>query len=282
LPHDAYCMGCACCESICGNVAGYADSVAGYSVRVCVAVKMVVGRWLLPGIGNCSFAFCVAQVYKSRNCTGFWQVEWYDQNGDAFRHTVDGIFVTKQQMKRIILASKSPRRKMLLEWAEIPFEVRVKDTDEKYPEGASTEEVPIIIARGKANAIEKSAEDVVLAADTIVVIDEVIIGKPENAAHANRILKKLSGATHRVITGVVIMKGEQEIVFSDTTEVTFHKLTEEQINFYIEKYKPYDKAGAYAIQEWIGVTGIKKINGDFYNVMGLPVSRVVKILQEFV
>lgn len=182
-------------------------------------------------------------------------------------------------MKKIILASKSPRRKMLLEWAEIPFEVRVEDTDEKYPAGMIIEEVPIFIARQKAHAIEKSSEDVVLAADTIVVIDDEVIGKPENAEHANEILKKLSGATHRVITGVVILNGKKEIAFSDITEVTFHELTEEQISFYIGKYKPYDKAGAYAIQEWIGVTGIRKINGDFYNVMGLPVSRVVKTLQ---
>lgn len=169
---------------------------------------------------------------------------------------------------------------MLLEWAEIPFEVRVKDTDEKYPAGMAIEEVPVFIARQKAYAIEQSPDDIVLAADTVVVINDEIIGKPENATHANEILNKLSGATHRVITGVVILNGSSEIAFSDITEVTFHELTQEQISFYIEKYKPYDKAGAYAIQEWIGVTGIKMINGDFYNVMGLPVSRVVKSLQE--
>jgi len=183
-------------------------------------------------------------------------------------------------MKKIILASQSPRRKMLLEWAEIPFVIKVKETDETYPPDTRIEDVPVIIARNKALAIDRSGNETVLAADTIVVLENEIIGKPSNASDAKRILKKLSGKTHRVITGVVIMNGEKEISFSDITEVSFHPLTEEQISYYIEKYKPFDKAGAYAIQEWIGVTGIEKINGDFYNVMGLPVSRVVKTLQQ--
>ena len=183
-------------------------------------------------------------------------------------------------MKKIILASQSPRRKMLLEWAEIPFVIKVKETDETYPLDTRIEDVPVMIARNKALAIDRSGNETVLAADTIVVLENEIIGKPSDANDAKRILKKLSGKTHRVITGVVIMNGEKEISFSDITEVSFHPLTEEQISYYIEKYKPFDKAGAYAIQEWIGVTGIEKINGDFYNVMGLPVSRVVKTLQQ--
>lgn len=185
-------------------------------------------------------------------------------------------------MKKIVLASQSPRRKMLLEWAEISFEVRVKETDETYPADTRTEEIPILIARNKAHAIEKTEDEIVIAADTVVVLDNEIIGKPVDVDDANRILKRLSGRTHRVITGVVIMNGNQEVAFSDITEVAFHTLTDEQIGFYIDKYKPYDKAGAYAIQEWIGVVGIEKINGDFYNVMGLPVSRVVKTLQQMV
>jgi septum formation protein len=185
-------------------------------------------------------------------------------------------------MKKIILASQSPRRKMLLEWAEIPFEVRVKETDESYPRQTKTEDIPIVIAKNKAHAIDRTENEIVIAADTIVVLKDEIIGKPANIEDARKILKKLSGKTHRVITGVVIMNGKEEISFSDVTEVSFHLLTDEQINFYIEKYKPFDKAGAYAIQEWIGVTGIEKINGDFYNVMGLPVSRVVKTLQQMV
>lgn len=183
-------------------------------------------------------------------------------------------------MKKIILASKSPRRKTLLEWAEIPFEVRVKDTDEAYPAGTKIEDVPVIIARNKARAIERNSNEIIVAADTVVVLFEEIIGKPSDADHAKDILRKLSGQTHRVITGVAIMDGENEISFCDITEVTFYELTAEQIEFYVDKYKPYDKAGAYAIQEWIGVTGIKNIDGDFYNVMGLPVSRVVKTLQQ--
>ena len=183
-------------------------------------------------------------------------------------------------MKKIILASQSPRRKMLLEWAEIPFEVRVKETDETFPPETKTEDVPIIIAKNKAHAIARSEDEIVIAADTVVVLNDEIIGKPADNEDAKRILKKLSGKTHTVITGVVIMNGKEEISFSDITEVSFHPLTDEQIDFYIEKYKPFDKAGAYSIQEWIGVLCIEIIKVDFYNVMGLPVSSVIKTLQE--
>lgn len=183
----------------------------------------------------------------------------------------------------IILASQSPRRKMLLEWAEIPFEVIVQPTDESFPASMLMEEVPVHIARNKANVIREqlAADDQrwILAADTIVVLNNEVIGKPVDRNDAIDILKKLSEQTHRVITGVVLMKGEEEHSFSDITEVVFHTLTEEQIIFYVDKYQPYDKAGAYAIQEWIGVVGIHSIKGDFYNVMGLPVSRVVQLLQ---
>jgi len=170
---------------------------------------------------------------------------------------------------------------MLLEWAEIPFEIIIKETDETYPVDMAMEEVPIHIARNKARAISASPDRLVLAADTVVVLQEEIIGKPRDTADAMAILRKLSGQTHQVITGVVMMRGEAEIAFSDITEVSFHALSDEQISFYVEKYQPFDKAGAYAIQEWIGVTGIRGIRGDFYNVMGLPVSRVVKALQQF-
>jgi septum formation protein len=185
-------------------------------------------------------------------------------------------------MNKIILASQSPRRKQLLEWAEIPFEIMVKETDEDYPPGLDVEEIPVFIARKKADAVRDKIPNgqVILAADTIVVLGENIIGKPVHREEAVSILYALSGETHKVITGVVIRKGDQEIAFANVTEVVFHKLTVEQIEFYVDKYKPYDKAGAYAIQEWIGVVGIRSINGDFYNVMGLPVSRVVRALQE--
>jgi len=180
----------------------------------------------------------------------------------------------------IILASQSPRRKQLLEWAEIPFEIIVPETDESYPSNLPMEAVAVHIARNKALAVasNSSITKPILSADTIVVLDEQVIGKPKDRQDAIAILSGLSGKTHRVITGVVILYNDREIAFADTTEVIFHELTEEQVIYYVDKYKPYDKAGAYAIQEWIGVVGIKSVAGDFYNVMGLPVSRVVQEL----
>lgn len=185
-------------------------------------------------------------------------------------------------MNKIILASQSPRRKQILEWAELPFDIVVKETDERFPPGLAPDEVAIHIARNKAIAVQelRNANEVILAADTIVVLGDNIIGKPVHREDAVSILLALSGSIHKVITGVVIRKGDQEIAFADITEVEFHNITVTEIEFYVDKYKPYDKAGAYAIQEWIGVVGIKSINGDFYNVMGLPVSRVVRALKK--
>jgi septum formation protein len=186
-------------------------------------------------------------------------------------------------MERIILASKSPRRKQLLEWAEVPFDVLVKDTDEMYPASLPIDEVPVYIARNKALAVkqELSHDRLIVAADTIVVLNGRVIGKPANREDALNTLQSLSGQTHMVITGVVMMKDDSEIAFADVTEVEFHHLTNEQLEYYVDHYQPYDKAGAYAIQEWIGVIGIKHVKGDFYNVMGLPVSRVVKAIKQF-
>jgi len=183
----------------------------------------------------------------------------------------------------IILASQSPRRRQLLEWAEVPFRIIVQQTDESYPEGLSVDETVIHIARQKALAVQQlvSTSDIIVAADTIVVLNNRIIGKPKNREDAIAILTDLSAQKHTVITGVVLCNNKKEIVFADSTDVYFHELTREQIEFYIDKYKPYDKAGAYAIQEWIGVVGIRSVRGDFYNVMGLPVSRVVKELSLF-
>lgn len=190
------------------------------------------------------------------------------------------------RMQPIILASQSPRRKQLLEWAEIPFEIIVKATDESYPGDLTVEEIPVHIARNKALAVKEallySANDqskIILAADTVVVLDDLVIGKPSGRHDAIDILQSLSGKKHLVITGVVILHKNGETAFSNVTSVTFHPLTLEQIEFYVDKYKPYDKAGAYAIQEWIGVVGIKCVQGDFYNVMGLPVSLVVQALE---
>lgn len=183
-------------------------------------------------------------------------------------------------MERIVLASQSPRRKQLLEWAEVPFDVIVKETDEAFDADMTLMDIPVHIARNKALAVqpELSHDRIILAADTIVVLNGRVIGKPVDRNDAVNILSDLSGSMHEVITGVVIRRGTEEIAFADITQVYFHSLTREQVEFYVDKYKPYDKAGAYAIQEWIGVVGIKSINGDFYNVMGLPVSRVVREL----
>jgi septum formation protein len=184
-------------------------------------------------------------------------------------------------MAKYVLASQSPRRKQLLEWAEIDFEIIVEATDETFPPNLTPEEAAVYIAREKARAVEQRTEKTIIAADTMVVLNGEIIGKPVDRADAISILKRLSGNHHKVITGVVIGNREREVAFADVTDVEFHPLTEGQIEFYVDKYKPYDKAGAYAIQEWIGVVGIKGVKGDFYNVMGLPVCRVVQILQEF-
>ena len=190
-------------------------------------------------------------------------------------------------MKDIILASQSPRRKTLLEWAEVPFEIIVRSTDESFPSDLAADEVAVHIAREKAKSVQAYVQEAfhaqlkdktILAADTIVVLGNRIIGKPKDRKDAIAILQSLSGQLHKVITGVVVLHAGGEIAFSDTTEVMFHPLTDEQIIFYIDKYEPYDKAGAYAIQEWIGVVGIQWVKGDFYNVMGLPVSRVVQAL----
>ncbi|MBX3238794.1 MAG: septum formation protein Maf [Chitinophagaceae bacterium] len=190
-------------------------------------------------------------------------------------------------MSKIILASQSPRRKQLLEWAEIDFDIIIPDTDETFPENIAVTETAQYIARQKALAIPGTvmykqyvSPPAILAADTIVVCNGKILGKPKDKNDAAAILSMLSGKKHEVITGVTILHGDREIIFSDTTEVWFHPLSADQIDFYIDKYKPFDKAGAYAIQEWIGVVGIQRINGDFYNVMGLPVSRVIQHLSK--
>ena len=188
-------------------------------------------------------------------------------------------------MDKIILASGSPRRKQLLELAEISFEVMVSETDEAYPPGLSPAETAIYIATNKALAVQKKIITVsndnghtIIGADTVVVLQDEVIGKPSDRKNAIAILTKLSGKIHKVITGVCILSGSNKNVFAEETEVEFHKLSSSQIEYYVDNYEPYDKAGAYAIQEWIGAIGIKSIRGDFYNVMGLPVSRVVKFL----
>ncbi|PUZ30304.1 septum formation protein [Chitinophaga costaii] len=184
---------------------------------------------------------------------------------------------------RIILASQSPRRKQLLEQAHIPFEVRVVATAETFPDGMPLPAVPVHIALQKADAVRDicTPEDIILAADSVVIIDDLVIGKPKDRADAMQILSRLSGRAHEVITGVVIRQGSRQHTFSNTTTVHFKPLDADHLAFYVDHYKPYDKAGAYAIQEWIGAVGIDRIAGCFYNVMGLPVSEVVRVLEQW-
>ena len=182
----------------------------------------------------------------------------------------------------IILASQSPRRKHLLESANINFSIVTANTAETFPSDLSFEQIPIHIAKEKANvAFNKNPNpnNLIIAADTIVVLDDKILGKPKDKEEAISFLHQLSGNTHQVITGVVLLHHQKEINFIEVTEVDFHLLTSAQIEFYVNEFKPYDKAGAYAIQEWIGLIGIKRIVGDFYNVMGLPISKVVQAIE---
>lgn len=183
---------------------------------------------------------------------------------------------------RIVLASSSPRRKQILEWADIPFEIRTKEIDERFNPELDLRSAVADVARRKAQAILEgvTSDTIVLAADTVVVLDNQVIGKPKSREDAIDILTRLQDRTHQVITGVALVKGTQELLFSDITEVTFHPLTPRQIVYYVDQYQPFDKAGSYAIQEWIGVVGIKNINGDFYNVMGLPVSRILQEIRK--
>ncbi len=182
-------------------------------------------------------------------------------------------------MPKLILASGSPRRKDLLKLAHIDFEVITSDVDETNPPGMPGEEVPVHLAKEKAYAVAaKHPERDILAADTVVLLDGDILGKPENDEDAKQMLGRLSGRMHRVVTGVCLLKGGREQSFSVTTEVYFRPLSKEQISFYVDNYHPMDKAGSYAIQEYIGIIGIEKIVGDYYNVMGLPVGDVVPLL----
>jgi septum formation protein len=191
-------------------------------------------------------------------------------------------------MQTFILASQSPRRKTLLEWAELPFEVIVSASDENYPDDLPIEQVPEYIAKNKAIAVQNKisqagvlkAQQCIIAADTIVVLGNKILGKPISREDAIQTLQSLSGKSHKVITGVSLLNNGAQHSFSETTEVVFHTLSQEQIEFYVDKYKPFDKAGAYGIQEWIGVVGIKSIIGDFYNVMGLPVSKLLQTIKQ--
>ena len=182
----------------------------------------------------------------------------------------------------LILSSNSPRRKELLAGLDIPFEVRViEDIDESYPDSLPTGEIAEYIAQKKAAAYEVGNDEVLITADTIVVLDDQILGKPADAEEAKQMLRSLSGKTHHVITGVCLKSRDQQHHFSVISEVTFKTLAEEEISYYVETYKPFDKAGAYGIQEWIGYIGVTGLSGSYFNVMGLPVQRIYEELKKF-
>jgi septum formation protein len=184
---------------------------------------------------------------------------------------------------RLILGSKSPRRRELLAGLDIPFDVVDIDADETCPADLRAGDIPLYISRAKARAYaHRLREDEwLITADTIVVVDDEVMGKPVDADDARRMLRKLSHRTHQVITGVCMTTLQRQSCFSVTTDVTFKELTDEEINHYIATYHPFDKAGAYGIQEWIGYIGCTGLKGSYYNVMGLPVQRIYTELQQF-
>ncbi|GAA4319077.1 Maf-like protein [Mucilaginibacter gynuensis] len=183
------------------------------------------------------------------------------------------------KLPSIILASKSPRRQELLRLMDIDFRVVLKDVDESYPAHLSPEEIAVYIASKKAEAFdEELGDDIVLTADTIVCIDELILGKPESPEHAVEMLTLLSGRVHRVVTGVCLLNKHHYNKFFDVSEVFFRKLTEHEIRSYVEQYQPLDKAGSYGIQERIGLIGLEKINGSYTNIVGLPTEKLYQQL----
>ena len=185
----------------------------------------------------------------------------------------------RKKLPQIILASKSPRRQELLRLMDIDFRVALKDVDESYPEGLQFEEVALYIAEKKAKAFDGNVSDeIVLTADTIVCIDKLILGKPEDLNGAIKMLQQLSGKMHRVITGVCLLHQHQFHSFYDVSEVYFRELTDEEITSYVNRYQPLDKAGSYGIQERIGLIGIKRINGSYTNVVGLPTEKLYQEL----
>lgn len=182
---------------------------------------------------------------------------------------------------KVILASNSPRRKELLSGLGIQYEVKtLPGIEETYPATLGGEEIPLYLARKKAEAYRSGMQpdELILTADTIVWLDGVVMGKPKDSEEARAMLSSLSGKTHQVITGVCLTAATFQKGFSTVTDVTFDELTEEEIDYYVEKYRPMDKAGSYGIQEWIGFVGVQRIEGSYFNVMGLPVQRLYKEL----
>ena len=182
---------------------------------------------------------------------------------------------------QIILASQSPRRQELLRGLNIPFEIQVIDVEENYSDELSGAEIPCYLAEKKANAYSLHENTMIITADTIVWIGQQLLGKPVDIQDSINMLKTLSGKTHEVITGVCITTQKKRKTFSVVSKVRFAKLSDEEIDFYIEKYRPYDKAGAYGVQEWIGYIGVEHIEGSFYNIMGLPIQRLYTELKNW-
>lgn len=185
---------------------------------------------------------------------------------------------------KVILASNSPRRKELLGGLDIDFCVRtLPGISEDYPESLDATDIPLYIARAKAEANRPTmaAGELVITADTVVVLGNEVLGKPANDGEARQMLRKLSGKTHKVITGVCLMTKDKQRSFAVKTDVTFKELADEEIEYYVSTYHPTDKAGAYGIQEWIGYVGVTWLNGSYFNVMGLPVQRIYQELQNF-
>lgn len=180
----------------------------------------------------------------------------------------------------LILGSKSPRRQELLAGIGVEFEVRTKDTDESYPSTLPAHEVPEFIAKVKADAFtDLTADDILITADTVVIVNGKIYGKPHTRDEAFEMLKRLQDNTHQVVTGVCIRRGEKIISFSDETIVHFLPLADDEIYLYIDKYHPFDKAGAYGVQEWIGYVAVDRMEGSYFNVMGLPIHKVYQALK---
>ena len=186
--------------------------------------------------------------------------------------------------KRIILASNSPRRRQLLKGLDIDFTVDTENYFKEYfKEGTPYTEVPVLMSEGKSLGFHRPLRDdeILVTADTMVLLKDDILGKPSSREDAARMLRELSGVSHHVITAVTIRDCRRMVTFSDTTEVIFNDLSDDEIQYYLDNYAPYDKAGAYGVQEWIGLVGIKKIDGSFYNVMGFPVHRFWQELKGF-
>ena len=180
---------------------------------------------------------------------------------------------------KIILASNSPRRKELLGGLGVDFEVRVmKGVDAAYPDTLPAKDVAEYISREKASVYDVADDELLITADTVVIVGDDILGKPKYAEDACRMLREISGRTHQVVTGVCLTTAKEQRSFSVVTDVTFKQLSDEEIDFYIRNHRPYDKAGAYGIQEWIGYIGVTGLNGSYYNVMGFPVQRVYEEL----